>query len=221
MKIKKSICALLATSVCVAGPAFSQQKQVELKQSTRANIAELLQIEQAHLNVQATRLLREPVAYLKQPQSELYSVSYPLSLPSRPEPMASRALFNNDGRLLAVESVGTIDDPRRMSAATVERGMRNSNQKITAFEPLDNRLAVDRLWERVGKRLETADITEFNLNSVMYDFGDNEPRPALILRIWGPGNPLDMPDDLPEVLKNRIRYIYDIRNDELYADNLL
>lgn len=184
----------------------------------------------------AERLLHlpsvEPGAFAPaQPRDELPMIGRPkepplalpveLPLPGRPAPMPARAFFTADGRLLGVESTQTIDDPRRLQRADAERGLQNAHQRIVGEAPVDDPAVLDALWKAVGARIDLSTVREFHLNAVQYGFDDGSVRPALVLYVWGPENPLAMPDELPEVLKDRIRFVYDVSTGELSADNLL
>jgi hypothetical protein len=138
-----------------------------------------------------------------------------------PRSLRSETFFTEEGDFFGAQSEQTINDPRRMGVETVERGMSNSKQAITSAAKLPDDFDYDGFWQAVADRVGLEGVKEFSLYAVQYDFGDGRPQPVLILNLWGPENPLGMPDELPDFLKNRIRLIYDLRQHTWAADNLL
>jgi hypothetical protein len=129
--------------------------------------------------------------------------------------------FDSNGSFLGTESVGKIVDPRRMQVNIVEQGMTGTHQAIVGLTASPANFDYEKMWQTVSKIVSLEQIREFNLYFVNYRLEDNTVKPMVIINIWGPANPLHMPDALPEVLKNRIRIIYNPVDSDWMADNFL
>ena len=130
------------------------------------------------------------------------------------------SFFSIDGHFLGSESIEKINDTRRMPVDIVEKGMIGIKDSILQISVTSDNFNYEKMWEVVGKIVTLEQIKEFNLFYVNYRY-NGKIKPTIILNIWGPDNPLGMPDELPAILKNRIRIIYDPNDNSWMADNLL
>lgn len=132
-----------------------------------------------------------------------------------------RSFFTRDGRFLGGESAARIEDPRRLPPSVVQQGMSETGSRIVGAARLPQDFDIREVWEVIGTIVPLGEIDEFNLYPVDYELPSGETVPVVIVNIWGPKNPLGMPDDLPDVLKDRIRVIYYVNQKTWEADNLL
>lgn len=137
------------------------------------------------------------------------------------ERFPATVFFSESGRFLRVESEAKIDDPRRMAPETVEEGMRGGETTILGAADAGEDFDLVAFWNAVCRELQMAEATEFNLTAVLIQEGGADPESVIIVNAWGMDNPLDMPEGLPDVLKNRIRAGFDLEGNLLWMDNLL
>jgi len=138
-----------------------------------------------------------------------------------PEARRVRSFFASDGRFMGAESVARIRDPRRLPPDLVEQAISEIGNRIAGPARLPDGFDIREVWAVVGTIVPLEEIKEFSLYPVEYETPGGATVPVVIVNIWGPQNPLRMPDDLPDVLKNRIRIIYDVNKKTWEADNLL
>ena len=132
-----------------------------------------------------------------------------------------RSFFARDGRFLGSESVARIRDPRRLPPVLVQQAISDTGNRIVGPVRLPQGFDIREVWKVVGTVVRLDEIREFNLYPVDYALPGGATVPVVIVNIWGPNNPLRMPDHLPDVLKNRIRITYYINKKTWEADNLL
>jgi len=185
------------------------------------NITRIIPVNKEQL-AKSRRIQLSPtdVAFLKTPFTSI-EIQHELVLQKQQPPLMVKSFFSEKGHFVAMESVNKIPDPRRMQTEYIEKGMKNINNRIIERKELDNKVLLDELWKVIARRIDLKQIQEFNIHHVEYEFDDGARHPVFIVNIWGPDNPLNMPEGLPAVLKNRIRIIYDYQNKTLFADNLL
>jgi hypothetical protein len=166
------------------------------------------------------------VPFLGAPQAEALIVRRDLVVPD-PETgaelgrFAAGFFFSTSGRFLRAESEAKIDDPRRMDVEIVEKGMSGGETEIVGVADVGEAFDFASFWGAVCARLPMNEATEFNLTAVLWKERDADPVPVIILNVWGMDNPLGMRDELPEVLKNRARAVFDLEGNLLWMDNLL
>ena len=139
----------------------------------------------------------------------------------RDSSLASYSYFTSNGSFLGSESVSKIVDPRRMQINFVEKGMNGIKHSIVDITASPENFDYAKMWQTVSRIVSLDQVKEFNLYFVNYRQEDNSVKPMVVLNIWGPDNPLHMPDALPAVLKNRIRIIYNPADGLWMADNFL
>ncbi|OED37787.1 hypothetical protein AB833_22430 [Chromatiales bacterium (ex Bugula neritina AB1)] len=202
--------------------------QNAIKPQVLERTARSLNLEITDLEVQLPyRKPRRAIAFLPSSLRDYPSTRHSLVISSpsgsrRTHSIEAVSYLDKNGAVLRQESVETIDDAFRMPASTQEKGTRQSGRSIAGEAGPVAADTLKQAWASIANRVSISDIREFELAHVLFDFGDEQAaRPVLIFYIWGPDNPLGMPDELPGVLKNRIRIIYDISRKEISADNLL
>jgi hypothetical protein len=189
--------------------------------AVQRSIARMLALESVRAEAIRPRQPRRELPFVARASTPPLAVEHVQTVPGRTSPLPSRSFFTPEGKFLGAESLAVIDDPRRMTRAVVEEGMRNGKERIVAAAELSDRSALDALWQAVAKRIDVGEIEEYDLRYVEYELSDRSRRRMFVLNVWGPQNPLGMPEELPEVLKNRIRILYDVELKTLAADNLL
>lgn len=211
---------LLATGFgCVSGTASAAQ-------ATAAPEAALQRLPVSVSRVVKGRVLaverarpRFTIPFVRAEAAERTAVLHELVVDARQEPIVMRSLFSDTGAFLGAQSESTIVDPRRMRVDVLETGLTRMGVTVAApstpHEP-----DLDAVWRAVAQRVALDEIREFNLYRVDYVVRGTR-RPAVIVNIWGPRNPLGMRDELPDVVKDRIRFIYFLDDGTWAADNLL
>lgn len=135
--------------------------------------------------------------------------------------LSAVSFFDNAGRFIGSQSETQITDPMRVTPEQSVRLMRGIGQSIAGVAELPDDFDLSAVWQVIGKRVPLEDIREFSLYAVRYAADDGTERRAVIVKIWGPRNPLGMPDQFTEVHKNRIRFIYYLDDGTWEADNFL
>lgn len=162
---------------------------------------------------------RFTIPFVRPAETERIAVLHEISADARQQPIAMRSLFSETGSFIGAQSLTTMPDPRRMTVDVLETGLTRMGVALTlpltAQEP-----DLDAVWKAIAQRVPLDEIREFNLYRVDYVVRGVR-RPAVIVNIWGPRNPLGMRDELPDVVKNRIRFIYYLDDGTWAADNLL
>lgn len=211
----------LLSALAVA--AHAQDDAVDFTERAKARAARTLALSPGDMERRIEPISpRRGIAFIEQAPEVRPAIRHDLVIGDRRTDVPVTAFLARDGGLLRLESVATIDDPRRMSVAVQEQGTRDSGRRIVEMRAIADRQTLAEAWDLIERQIPMKEIDEFEILSVLFDFGDEgPPRPALIFHIWGPENPLGMPEDLPELAKNRIRIIYDIERGEISADNLL
>jgi hypothetical protein len=162
---------------------------------------------------------RFTIPFTRPAQIERTAVLHAITADPRQKPLTMYSLFSDSGTFIGAQSPSTTPDPRRMTVEVIETGL--TRRGITVTAPISPREPdLTAVWSTIAHRLRLDEIREFNLYYVDYVVRGTR-RPAMIVNIWGPDNPLGMPDELPGVLKNRIRFIYYLDDGTWAADNLL
>jgi|GEM_PF-7108683 len=164
---------------------------------------------------------RHRVPFLKTPAVTPVAVQHAIGVGPGKTELRMESFFDAEGRFLGAQSLNQIDDPRRRSVEDVEEVMRTTGEIVVGRPAPTTKLDLSKIWRAVGQRVDLTQIEEFDLSFVVYRFHDGGERPAVILDIWGPDNPLGMPEELPDLLKDRIRIVYDLKNETYQADNVL
>jgi len=162
---------------------------------------------------------RFTIPFLRPAQTERIAVLHEISADARQSPIAMSSLFSATGAFIGAQSLTTMPDPRRMTVDVLETGLTRMGVALTLpLTPQEPDL--EAVWKAIAQRVPLDEIREFNLYRVDYVLRGVR-RPAVIVNIWGPRNPLGMRDELPEVVTNRIRFIYYLDDGTWAADNLL
>ena len=209
--------------LCSVSAAFGQSAGPRLNADAVDRVANDFQIpaNQIERRIEPVRP-RRGNAFLAEDAQVMPAIRHTLTIDKRALGSPVLSYLDRDGRVVRQESTATVADPRRMTLDVQTLGTKNSGRRIVARGTGMDKRTLDSIWSVIARRIPVESIDEFELINVIFDFGDGEPpRPALIFHIWGPDNPLGMPEDLPESAKNRIRIIYDIERGEISADNLL
>ena len=178
-------------------------------------------LEGATITAVTRRKPRYAVPFRRDLSRTATTVIHDASRSGLPEARRVRSFFAHDGRFMGAESVARIRDPRRLPPDLVEQAIGEVGNRITGPARLPDGFDIREVWEVVGTIVRLDEIREFNLYPVDYETPAGATVPVVIVNIWGPTNPLRMPDDLPDVLKNRIRIIYYVNRKTWEADNLL
>lgn len=162
---------------------------------------------------------RFTIPFVRAGDAERVAIVHEITAVEGKPSIAMRSLFSDTGAFLGAQSLATTPDPRRMSIDVLETGLTRMGVTV-ALPSTPHETDLDAIWRAVARRVPLDEIREFDLYRVDYTERGTR-RPAVIVNVWGPANPLDMPDELPEVLKNRIRFIYFLDDGTWEADNLL
>lgn len=162
------------------------------------------------------------VPFVKEAPRQYLRVAHQLKTGNKKDTaISSVSFFAADGSFLGSESISKITDPRRMQLDFVEKGMQGIKHSVLGFVSSPENFDYQKMWQVIDKVAPVKQIKEFSLYFVNYRFEDNSVKPVVILNIWGPDNPLGMPDSFPTILKNRIRIIYNPADNTWMADNFL
>lgn len=191
------------------------------KQPALQSIKRCLQME-PDANVAVAEARRtDMIPFLSGTNDTVLVVKVNLPLAGKKESKATRTLFSEAGQFLRAESVEEISDPWRRKKDSLEKAILNSGDKITGVPRFERHVDIIALWEKVCQVLPMGEAKEYNLTLVEYQFRGKAPQAVFVLNVWGISNPLAMPDDLPEVLKNRVRVMLDLEGNVISKDNLL
>jgi hypothetical protein len=160
------------------------------------------------------------IPFFKGSNEETFVVAHKVGMGNRTN-VSVRTYFSKEGRFLRMESVASIQDPRRMSADLIEKGGQRSDLRIIGLGGVGSDFDFSAFWQKVCSRIPMEAAKEFNATAVLLETKNGESQPVIILNIWGIPNPLGMPDDAPELLKNRERVFLKLDGEILSRDNLL
>lgn len=159
------------------------------------------------------------IPFVKTPGNVLL-VEYKLNLKTNANEIETKTYFTSDGRFLRLESNRKIQDPRRMPRETIERGMSGGSIDVIGTGATQD-FDLSRFVEKMHDRISLQDAKEFDMSLVQAKLDGGPVQDLIILNVWGVENPLGMPDELPDVLKNRVRIIMDSNGNIVSRDNLL
>ena len=159
--------------------------------------------------------------FIGTPDGSGFAVAVKFEIPNAKSSAAMKVYFSDGGRFLRAESLGKVSDPRRMELTTIEGAMRSDNQAFAAVsDAVAGQFNFHEFWRKVCLAMPMEQAREFDVALVSYRDGD-ESRPVLVVNVWGIENPLQMPDGLPKVLRDRVRAIFTVDGKLYCRDNLL
>jgi len=133
----------------------------------------------------------------------------------------SNSFFSSEGNLVRISSSKKINDPYRLSESDINYANENSFEKVVEVIDVLNPEDIKTVWEHASSLINIEEVEEYNLIHASVGTKSGDTRRVYILYLWGPKNPLNMPEEFPDELKNRIRMTIDLEIGQVVSDNTL
>lgn len=146
--------------------------------------------------------------------TELFEVDYSF------KQIQIQVFFTSDGAFWGVQSVKTMDDPWRYDDATIEKLLIKASRRYDGLPPYNESLMLGEFLNNASKMYDFTSCGEFQIYHIVANSEKAQKDGVIIINIWGIDNPLNLPDDLPEGRRNRVRATFDIKGKYLYSDNI-
>lgn len=218
-KILLGVVAILSFNLplCTAADSVVEEAEIAIRKSLRLKKKETLKATKEKRKIVVPFILVENKLFIVVERNLLVARKGK----SKSKSIPTQILFSPEGQFIRAESVQTVKDPWRRDKKTLEKSLGRSEESVVSIGNTKEVFPFAVLWKKVCRRYQMENATEFNCTLVKYDFGNNQKKTVIIMNILGLQNPLGITHEMPKALKNRIRIIFDLKGDEISADNIL
>jgi len=129
--------------------------------------------------------------------------------------------FKEDSKFIYAHFKSDKEIKGKLSQDNFEKALKNIDEEVLGVGDVGDSFMLGSFWEKITKSVAFEEAKEYQIMPMNYRFANGEKKQVIVLKVWGVRNPFDMPEDIPDHLKNKARIIFNLDGTVISKDNLL